>query len=170
MSDTDHLSTVAEVAIALAGFAALVGVLGRRSGQSKQSEVGLRLLFGLEASLLVVAAALLPIVPLSFGLSEGLVWRLSALLYLLADLGLAYMIFRRSGPLAIPAVAQPGMSRAIWTVSASGQLLLVVALLGFVPEYSPAVYLTVLYLNLVNSGLAFLVVAWDTFVAEDAQP
>ena len=62
------------------------------------------------------------------------------------------------------------MSRAIWTVSASGQLLLVVALLGFVPEYSPAVYLTVLYLNLVNSGLAFLVVAWDTFVAEDAQP
>jgi hypothetical protein len=168
LSATDNLFTVAEVAIALAGFAALVGVLGRRSGRTKEREVGLRLLFGLEASLLVVAAALLPIVPLSFGLSDELVWRGSALLYLIADLGLAYMIFRRSRPLEIPAVAQPGMSRAIWTVSASGQILLLVALMGFVPEYSPAVYLTVLYLNLVNSGLAFLVVAWDTFVAEDS--
>ena len=170
LSAADNLSSIAEVAIALAGFAALVGVLGRRSGRAKEREIGLRLLFGLEASLLVVAAALLPTVPLSFGLSGEQVWRGSAFLYLLADLTLSYMIARRSRPLEIPAVAQPGMSRAIWTVSALGQLLLVIALLGFFASHTPAVYLTVLYLNLVNSGLAFLVVAWDTFVGDESSP
>ena len=61
--DADHLFTVAEVGIALAGFSTLVAVLGVRSGRADPRLDAVRLQIMLESSLFVVAFSLFPLIP-----------------------------------------------------------------------------------------------------------
>jgi hypothetical protein len=56
------------------------------------------------------------------------------------------------------------LARLIWFMSAVGQLLLLLGVIGYPADTSAAFYFTALYLNLINSGLCFLVVAWNTFI------
>ena len=168
MSTVDHLSTIAEVGVALAGFAALVGVVGRRADGDASREVGLRLLFGLETSLSLFAAALLPLVPLAFDLDDATVWRTSASIWLVEDLALSWWILRRARKLGVAAVVSPMLSRAIWSASTLGQILLVGTILAVAPGRLDALYFGALYLNTLTSALAFLAVAWQTFVLDAA--
>ena len=168
LSVVEQLSTMAEVGVALAGFAALVGVVGRRSDGEPSPEVGLRLLFGLETSLSLVAASLLPLVPLAFGLADETVWRASASVWLIEDLALSWWIVRRARSLGVAAVVAPMLSRAIWSASTLGQILLVGAILAVVPDRLDAFYFGALYLDTLTSALAFLSVAWQTFVLDAA--
>ncbi len=69
----DHLTTIAEVAIALAGFSALIVLLSGRSGRADPRADVLRLRIMLETSLLVVAFALFPFIPSTLGLAPD-VW------------------------------------------------------------------------------------------------
>lgn len=55
MIETDLLFLLAEISVALAGFSAIVGVLGSRSGMSKVRVDALRLQAMLEANLVVAA-------------------------------------------------------------------------------------------------------------------
>ncbi len=55
MSESDVLLTIAEVAVAFAGFASLVGVLGQRSSADDPRVIGLRMRGMLLSSLMVVA-------------------------------------------------------------------------------------------------------------------
>jgi hypothetical protein len=168
LSAADHLSTIAEVGVALAGFAALVGVVGRRADGESSSEVGLRLLFGLETSLSLVAAALLPLVPLTLGFDDATVWRTSAAVWLAADLALSWWIVRRARSIGVPAVLVPVLSRAIWSASTLAQILLVGTILAVLPGRLDALYFGALYLNTLTSSLAFLAVGWQTFVLDAA--
>ena len=61
----------------------------------------------------------------------------------------------------------PSLPRLIWTVSAVGQFSLALGVIGFPPGRASALYFAALYLNLVNAGLLFLVVAWHTFVPKE---
>ena len=60
MVEQDLLLTIAEVSVGLAGFSAIVGLLGHRSGRSDIKVDALRLQVMLEMSLLVAAGAFLP--------------------------------------------------------------------------------------------------------------
>jgi hypothetical protein len=168
LNAVDHLSTIAEVGVALAGFAALVGVVGRRAEGGASPEVGLRLLFGLETSLSLVAASLLPLVPLTFGLDDATAWRISASVWLVVDLALSWWILRRARSRGVAAVVAPALSRAIWSASTLGQILLVATILAVAPGRLDALYFGALYLNTLTSALAFLAVAWQTFVLDAA--
>ncbi len=71
---SESLSLVAELAIALAGFASLVAIIGRRQGRDTAVVDAIRLRWMLEISLLTSAFALLPLLPFHAGLSENSTW------------------------------------------------------------------------------------------------
>jgi hypothetical protein len=75
---SDALFIVAELAIAIAGFASLAVVIGQRRGRDEPEVDALRLRAMLEASLLVVAASLFPLFPFYANASPEAVWRSSS--------------------------------------------------------------------------------------------
>jgi len=83
---TDFLLTVAEVAVALAGFAGLVvAISGRRDGPADEARLNLQLLKNvLGASFMAAGFALLPVALLSMEVDAGVAWRVSAGLLALA--------------------------------------------------------------------------------------
>ena len=93
-------------------------------------------------------------------------WRLAAAAYLVGDLVFAVLVSKRIREVELfwPNAV---LSRLIWGFSVAGQLALAVAVVGIPAGSSEAFYFSALYLNLVNSGLLFLVVAWNTFIPRD---
>lgn len=77
MENTQTSQTIAEVAIALAGFSGIVAVLGQRSSGEWSPTERLRLRLLLEASLLVVFLSFLPSLMLR-GTSASAAWRVSS--------------------------------------------------------------------------------------------
>lgn len=78
----DVLLTVAEVAVAFAGFASLSAIIANQfAGERLEVATGrLRILLG--SSLTTIAVAFIPIVLIAFGISEDRVWQLSSILVL----------------------------------------------------------------------------------------
>lgn len=71
MADADFLLAVAEVGATFAGVAGLVTILAGRVGKTSTSEVEVHLLYRmLLVSMLAVAAAPAPRLPLRYGASE----------------------------------------------------------------------------------------------------
>jgi hypothetical protein len=70
------LLTLGEIAIAITGFAGIVGVFSAVAGRDRDSTVFLQLRWMLDYSLLALFAALLPYLVFSFELSEPLGWRI----------------------------------------------------------------------------------------------
>ncbi len=60
MRDADLFLTIAEVAVAFAGFASLVGILGQRSSRDDPRVLGVRMRGMILFSLLAVAFSLVP--------------------------------------------------------------------------------------------------------------
>jgi hypothetical protein len=77
---TDFLLTLAEIAVALAGFAGLiVAISGRRGGSADEARLNLQLLKNvLGASFMAAAFALLPVALLSMEIDSKAAWRGSA--------------------------------------------------------------------------------------------
>ena len=83
MQNSELLLTFAEIAMAFAGFASLVGILGRTSEAIDAS----RFLGMVRTSLLVTGFSLLPAVAISAGTPSASAWRLSgALFFVIAGL------------------------------------------------------------------------------------
>ena len=73
----EALSTIAEIALGLAGFSGVVVVLGRQPGTFSSVEAG-RLVLLLASSIGAMFLALLPLSLAPLGLSESVLWRTSA--------------------------------------------------------------------------------------------
>jgi len=86
MEDAEFLFTIAEVSVALAGFAALVTVVSQRlQAGSARAQVDRHFLLSLVlASLITGAFALFPYIPYKFGASPDFGWRLSSACFFLA--------------------------------------------------------------------------------------
>jgi hypothetical protein len=70
------LLTLGEIAIAITGFAGIVGAFSAGAGRDRNSAVFLQLRWMLDYSLLALLAALLPYLVFSFELPEPLGWRI----------------------------------------------------------------------------------------------
>ena len=70
----------------------------------------------------------------------------------------------------MPVVEPRWLCALIWSFSALGQLALAVAALGLAGSILAPFYLFALLLNVVNAGLAFMNVAWRTFVPDADEP
>ena len=160
----ERLSLVAELAIALAGFASLVAIIGRRQGRDSTAIDAIRLQWMLGLSLFTAACALLPSIPFHAGLSENWTWRSCAgafaasggtiLVYTLRRLSRIseYPLGRARGYSAPNSVAWLAVS---FGLMGSSVLVLFAAAVGWLPKPEVA-YLWALYAYLSVAALLFL--------------
>ncbi len=155
MPEVDILLTTAELAVAFAGFASLVTILGRRSSQVDPRIVAMRFRGMLTNSLLVVPFSIIPLVLFRYGLSETVVWRLSSVLLALAG-GINFLaLLRRGRPLLAGAVP---ISSVRLTVTSGlfglAEVVLVLNASGVTETIASAAYLTGLLSFLCIAGFA----------------
>ena len=96
LQDSDLLLTIAEVAVAFAGFASLVSILGQRSAQDNFHVSSVRMRAMVLYSLLVVTFSLFPFVFNRYGLRDEAVWRVSSALFAIAVLAVEVWLIRPS--------------------------------------------------------------------------
>jgi hypothetical protein len=165
MDSTDHLLTVGEIAVTLAGFSALVAILGGRRGRSEPRVDALRLRTMLEASLLVLAFSLFPLIPSKLGATPALSWRISAAAFLAVDLVETVFSLRRLRGLRTLATSGDRLSAVVVQVFAySADALMFLVVLGVSAPFAAGFYFIALYANLVVAAVLFLAFAASTFV------
>ena len=157
LENTDTLLSLAEIAAAFAGFAALVSVIRRASDQPADAVHDLlRLRLVISSSVAGVAGALIPVGLAGYGLDSGLIWRLAALIFLVFDNGIivsfigSYKPVRGSFPPDRLAVI------LVTALEAMEQVSLVAVVLGLTFGNGPALYVTALIANICQAGFIFV--------------
>ncbi|NJD11398.1 MAG: hypothetical protein FIB01_13490 [Gemmatimonadetes bacterium] len=157
MENTDTLLSLAEIAAAFAGFAALVSVIRRGADQPADAAHDLlRLRLVISSSVAGVAAALIPVGLAGYGLEPALTWRLAALLFLLFDNGIitgflgAYQPVRGTFPPDRLAVA------LVSVLEIFEQAILLAVVFGIAGGSAPALYVTALIANICQVGFIFV--------------
>jgi hypothetical protein len=164
LENTDSLLSLAEIAAAFAGFAALVSVL-RGSGDAEDVIHDLlRLRLVISSSVAGVAAALIPVGLAGYGLDADLNWRLAAFLFLIFDNGIILGFVRAYSPVR---GAFPPDRAAVTVVSLlelleQASLLMVLLDLTFLGHAS-ALYITALIANICQAGIIFVRFVGSTF-------
>ena len=159
LPELESLFTFAEIAIALAGFASLVGVVGTRRGGDHPVLDANRLRNMVDTSLMVVIFALLPVVPHEFGASDATVWRLCSALYLLAVIAFMLVAKRRQERLAAKKIRiSIWFARLLWVLGITITGTLAAGVIVAPSGRGGAIYSTALLLSLVVSCTIFTLV------------
>jgi hypothetical protein len=165
--ETDDLFTIAEIAVALAGFSAVIGVLGSRADRSDAQVDALRLQAMLESSLMVAFFALVPVLVTRFGVGTPSSWRISSVLFLLFAIPLEFLALSRTKNMRDMTLARFNINTVNWCLSLGADLIMLVVLLGLVGSHAGAFYLLAILALLTMSGLLFIQFAASTFVPRD---
>jgi hypothetical protein len=157
LENTDALLSLAEIAAAFAGFAALVSVIRRRTDQpGEEAHDILRLRLIISSGVVGVAAALIPVGLAGYGLEPALVWRLSSLLFMGMGYGIIYSFISAYQPVR----GDFPPDRLAVVVAASVEVLeqgsLLVVLLGIPIGNPAALYVTALIGNICQAGFIFV--------------
>ena len=162
MSDSDVLLTIAEVAVAFAGFASLVGMLGQQSAVDDPRVLGVRMRAMLLSSLFVVMFSLLPLVLNAYGLSEGSVWIASSLILVVTAIIYLRWLARSLRSLALVGI-KPSRFQLRVVVPTLFFSIVILSFLLMVNVFvaSPGIYLTGLSLLLIQSGFAFCLIVFS---------
>lgn len=164
LENTETLLSMAEIAAAFAGFAALVSILRRRSGNSGEATHDLlRLRLVISSSVAGVAAALIPVGIAGYGFDPQLTWRVSALVFLLVDNGIIAAFLSDYRP--VRGTFPPDLLAVVLVtcleVVEQGSLLAV--LLGLPFGNPSALYVTALIANVCQAGFIFVRFVGSTF-------
>ena len=155
MPESDILLTVAELSVAFAGFATLAGVLGKpRSAEAAYMNAS-RLRGMLESAVLALVFALIPFVPILFGLEIDLSWRLAAGAFLLANGARQFFLFRRLPIIRVAGASTIWLNIILVAQTVSSFVLLGVAV-GLAGEHASAAYVLSLFITLFASAVFFL--------------
>lgn len=158
MIDTGELLTIAELAVALAGFSALVTVLGTRAVGSdpRLDAFGLRAL--VEISLLVAALSLFPLIPHKLAVPDETVWRISSVVYLFARAAGSFFSLRRFRNIKhlADSVHKAAQLWIIWPLVLLSYAALLAVAIGLFPSANSALYFAALYMDLVMAGVLFI--------------
>ena len=161
MEHIDTLLTVAEIAVALAGFASLVSVIGRRRDDTSRATDSIRLQMMLEVAFRNAAFALLPLPFLQLAPSDPIVWRISSGLYIVV---IVAHFFLRMRPNDRPRERWLNVSSLILvSITVVAGLANVLGLGG---SNAFSLYLANLLLGLAAAGLFFFSVAASIFAVE----
>jgi hypothetical protein len=157
LDNTDTLLSLAEIAAAFAGFAALVSVIRRRAARRPDALHDLlRLRLVISSSVAGVAAALVPVGLAGYGLDPAVVWRVAAVIFLVFDNGIiasfiaSYRPVRGQFPPDRLAVA------LVTSLEVLEQASLVVVVLGLPFGNASALYVTALIANICQTGFIFV--------------
>lgn len=163
MFDTDILYTLAEIAVALAGFSAIIGVLSTRKESTDLRTNALRLQVMLETCFMVAAAALVPVIINHFGVDTPLLWRIASALFLCIAIPFEFVARRRTKDLPDMTLTGWNINTVNWALSIGADLILIAILFGVVGSYSEAFYSVALFSQITLAGILFIQFAADTF-------
>lgn len=156
-ADAGFLTVFAEIAIALAGFASLVSVIGARAGGDPPMLDANRLRNLVDTSLLVVVFSLVPMVLMVLGFDAEVVWRASCAAYAASLLAWGLVAQRRERRLRAAGIRiRIGWALCLWSVYATGVIILAAGV--FEPVRAGGFYTLGLLLNLIGCSLIFMVV------------
>ncbi len=148
----DTLLTTSEIAITIAGFAGLVGVLGQRDRIGRSSTEFFRLRFMLEYSFFALGYSLLPFLVFSAGFNESVSWRASSAVASSAYVGYALVNRRFLSELTR---TTRGLERAAILIDSLATLLLIANTLALPFESSAFPYVAAVYLHLFGAAVGF---------------
>jgi len=160
--EAEILLTVAEVAVAFAGFASLVSILGRGTADADPRVLSLRMRAMLISSLLVVGFSLVPVLLYGYGMRPHEAWVGSSLLLLVTNLGYYWWLQQAILTLGRAGLTPTRFQRRIIIPTLLLTLLAVSFLLAANLKLAmPAMFLTALALLLFQSGFAFCLIVFS---------
>lgn len=157
MESSDALLSLAELAIALAGFSSLFSVLDGRLSPDSQSQARPNLQVMLEIGLRNATFAVLPLPLIAAGYAGPGLWRVMSGLYLAAMLGHIQHQRSRGGQGIM--TQSSDLRPALIAVTASSMAISAANMIGIGARSEFALYLASLILGLVFAGLLFVAVA-----------
>ena len=167
MLETDLLFLIAEISVALAGFSAVIGVLGSRPSASDIRVDALRLQVMLESCLVVAAASIVPVLLSYFEVNAGTEWRLASAAFLLVQLPMEIVGFRRTRNMPDMKLSKFNENTINWCLSLGADLVMLGVLLELVGNQASAYYMLGVFSLLVMSGLLFIQFAASTFIPRE---
>jgi len=162
MDGAELLPTLSEIAVAFAGFASLVSILGGRSSGDQLLANLVRLRGMLQAALVVLAFSLAPFLPARFGVSDDLSWRTAGAVFALAML--APMPFQYPRVLSSPVNSRVAISLGILQLLAGLALATCVATQPLVVVIGA--YHLALFAMLASSSILFMRVVTSAYRGE----
>ena len=147
--------TTAHVAVGLAGFSGVAGVLGERRGSADPAVQGALLRTMIETSLLAAGFSLLPIVLAHVGCDPEVLWRLSATINLVAFAAQFGLMVARGTRIVRSGVPRPPLAwgALLFAFATFIVISLAASALGY---SSSSFYIAALFLQLVLSGSSFV--------------
>ena len=167
MIDKDILYILAELAVALAGFSAVIGVLSSRRDSADLKVNALRLQVMLETCFMVAAAALAPVLLNKFDISHAALWRVASAAFLCGAIPFEFVARSRTKNLPNMTLSKFNVNTVNWALSIGADLLLVAILINAAGTWSEALYLVALFSQLTLAGILFVQIAAETFVHAD---
>ncbi len=163
MTDTDILLVFAELSIALAGFSAIIGVLGSRKDIADVRVNSLRIQVMLETCFMVAAAALVPALLSRFGIDAQVLWRISSALFLMVVIPFEFVARNRTKTLSNMTLTKFNINTVNWALSIGSDLVMVAVLFNLVGHQPDAFYIVALFMQLTIAGILFVQFAAETF-------
>jgi len=162
MENAELLPTLAEIAVAFAGFASLVSILGGRSSGEQLLANLVRLRGMLQSAILVLAFSFAPFLPAKFGASAEFSWRAAGAVFAFAML--APIPFQYPRVLSSPVNSRVAVSIGLMQFVAGLALATSVAILS--PAIVVGTYHFALFVGLATSSVLFMRVVTSAYNAE----
>ena len=155
MPHSDILLTVAELAVAFAGFASLVGILGQPHSVDAATMNAVRLRAMLESALVALIFSLVPFLPYLFGYGAQVAWRISATGYVAINLARLWRVLRSIKDYRAIG-AEIRWLAIVLSVQLVGILSLLAIVTGLAEESAAAAYVLALFMTIFASAAFFL--------------
>jgi hypothetical protein len=165
--EKDLLLTIAEVSVALAGFSAIVGLLGNRSGRSDIKVDALRLQVMLEMSLLVAAGAFMPVLVSLFELDVWTSWRIATAAWLAIVIPSEIIAWFRTRDMPDMKLNRLNVNTVNWMLCLLSDGVMFLVMIGFFESNAGAVYLLALFVYLSVAAILFVQFAASTFMPSE---
>lgn len=158
MDETDILLTVAEIGVALAGFASLAAILGRRYKDTDPLVNAIRLRGLLDAGLSAMLLALIGVLLVKIGGSEPWVWRAAAVVGIVFVSTIGTAAFRREKLRRHLPGFNSRASFIMFSMVAASFVGFVLMSAGFVGSYGFHVFFAILCMLLIICCTMFVLV------------
>jgi hypothetical protein len=166
--EKDLLLTIAEVSVGLAGFSAIVGLLGNRSGRSDIQVDSLRLQVMLEMALLVAAGGFLPVFVSLFEFEIWTTWRIATAAWLVIAIPSEIIAWSRTRDMPDMKLEGLNVNTINWVFCLLSDAIMFVVMIGFFEARAGALYMSALFLYLAVAAILFVQFAASTFMPSDS--
>lgn len=164
LAQQDTLGLIAEIAAAIAGFAALAGVFSDRGDPARHAFTRLRVV--VSSGLLLLLSAVGPIVVADFGLPDTTTWRICSVGAFGVNAFILVQGLSRSVEVDLP-LRDWSTYLVFWPTEIVCQLALLTNILGLLPSMAASLYLAFLYSALVQTAWIFLELLDAAFQSAD---